>query len=184
MTAALTAALPVLCLSGCRGEGGAGDMAAAWQLVSDRNFDAALPLLRARLERHSGDPAAHYLFGKCHLHRPNANTTIALGEFETALHFFGLPGGADHLAGAMEPAAFAAAVHRDAGLSLMRALYEAVDRGMPPQLAGTVVERALVHVSRGLEHAPGDEYLLEMRETLLQHIPAPARPEFQREITL
>lgn len=182
--AALIAALPAAALSGCGGEGGGADMERVWQLVMERNFDGAMPLLRARLELHPDDPAAHYLFGKCHLHRQNANTTIALGEFETALHYFGLPGGAEYLGGGLGSAAFLAAVHRDAGLSLMRALYEAADRGLPPEMAGTVVERALAHVNRGLESAPEDDYLLEMRETLRQYLPAAPRPEFQREITL
>lgn len=181
--AALLAALLSGVLSGCGDNGGA-DMETAWQLVTDRNFDGALPLVKARLERHPGDPAAHYLLGKCHLHRQNANTTIALGEFETALMFFELPGGTVCLGGRMDPAAFRAAVHRDAGLSLMRALYEAADRGLPPSLMGTVIERALAHVNRGLESAPEDEYLREMRETLLQHTPNPPDAGLQREITI
>lgn len=182
--AALLAALLSGAVSGCGGDDGDRDMDAAWQLVMARDFDGALPLVKTRLERHPGDPAAHYLLGKCHLHRQNANTTIALGEFETALLFFDLPEGPELLGGRMEPDAFRAAVHRDAGLSLMRALYEAADRGLPPSLMGTVIERALAHVNRGLESAPEDEYLREMRETLLQHTPNPPDAGLQREITI
>ncbi len=156
----------------------------AWALLAGRNPDAALTAVKGFLQRHPESAAGHFLFGKCHLHRSNANTTIALGEFETALALHGAsPEAGFPEAGFASGASFAAALHRDAALSLMRAFYDASGSGVPVSLTVTALQRALDHVRKGLENAPEDAYLREMLATL-EGLRSPVPPEMGREITI
>lgn len=156
----------------------------AWAFLAERNPDAALPVVKALLQRHPGHAAGHFLLGKCHLHRADANSTIALGEFETALALqASAPETGFPEAGLNTGPSFAAALHRDAALALMRALYEAAGMGVPISMTLPALQRALDHVRNGLAHAPDDAYLLEMLGTLEALSPA-RTPEKGREITI
>lgn len=156
----------------------------AWAFLAERNPDASLPFVREFLQRRPGAPAGHYLLGKCFLHRSSANTTIALGEFETAIALHSsAPDVGFPEAGLDTGPSFAAAMHRDAALALMRALYDATGTGVPLSLTLPALQRALDHVRKGLEQAPEDAYLLEMLGTL-EGLGRPASPERPREITI
>lgn len=156
----------------------------AWAFLAERNPDAALPVVRAFVQENPGDPAGHFLMGKCFLHRSNANTTIALGEFETAIALHSsAPDKGFPEAGLDTGASFAAALHRDAALSLMRAVYDASGTGVPVSLTLPALRRTLDHVRKGLEHAPDDAYLREMLGTL-EGLHPPDPPERRREITI
>lgn len=175
-------------LAGCAGQTSGDDDAealrTAWALLAERNPDAALPVVKGFLQCHPGDPAGHFLLGKCFLHRADANTTIALGEFETAIALHSsAPDKGFPEAGLDTGASFAAALHRDAALSLMRAVYDASGTGVPLSLTLPALRRTLDHVRKGLEHAPDDAYLREMLETL-EGLHPPDPPERRREITI
>jgi len=152
--------------------------------VAERNPDAALPVVKTFLQENPGDPAGHFLLGKCFLHRSSANTTIALGEFETAIALqAAAPESGFPEAGLDTGPSFAAALHRDAALALMRAVYDASGTGIPVSLTLPALRRTLDHVRKGLEYAPGDAYLMEMLGTL-EGLHSPGSPEKSREITI
>ncbi len=169
-------ALLAAALTGCRREAGPEMLQQAWQHVGARRFDEALPLIKDYLGGHPGDAAGHYMLGNCYLHRPEVNTTLARGEFETALHCFGKNGGLGVLAPQMTAELFQSALHREIALTLMRALYEGSNQGMPGQTMQPVLMLALQHVREGLRLDPSSGFLRDMEqslEALRQDCPSP-----------
>ncbi len=174
VTAVLAAAL-----AGCRREAGPEVLQQAWKHAVERRVGEALPLAKDYLAGHPEDAAAHYVLGKCYLHRPDVNTTLAKGEFETALHYFGKTKNLGILAPEMTAELFQSALHRDIALALMRAIYEGGSRGLPGPVMYPVLDQALKHVHEGLRFDPSSGFLQEMSrslEELRKGRPSPAPP--------
>jgi hypothetical protein len=153
-------------LTGCRREAGIEVLRQAWNDAAARRVDAALPLAKDYLAARPEDAAAHYVLGKCYLHRQDANTTLAKGEFETALHYFEENGDLGVLAPEMTAVLFQSAIHRDIALALMRVLYEGDGQRFPGPVLYPVLDLALQHVSKGLGFDPSSAFLLDMQRSL------------------
>ena len=171
---ALLAAVP----GGCRREPGTEVLRQAWKLVGTRQIDEAVPQAKEYLSWHPEDAAAHYVLGQCYLHRSEVNTTLAKGEFETALHYFEKNGDLGIFAPEMTAALFQSALHRDIALALMRAVYEADNRGLAKSALYSVLEQALRQVREGLRLDPSSGFLLDMEHSLEElragrSVPAP-----------
>ena len=117
--------------------------------------------MKEYLLAHPRDAAAHYVLGKCYLHRQDVNTTLAKGEFETALFCFDGNPDLGVLAPEMTPDQFRSAVHRDIALALMRAIYEGDGQGLPPSVMFPALDQALEHVRN--RPAPRSQLLLPAR---------------------
>ena len=173
------AAILAAAVVGCRRDPGPEQLHLAWQHASDRRVDEALPLVKGYLIAHPRDAAAHYVLGKCYLHRQDVNTTLAKGEFETALHCFDTNPDLGVLTPEMTPDQFRSAVHRDIALALMRAIYEGDGQGLPPSVMFPVLDQALDHVRTGLRLDPASSFLREMEQSLTElrrGRPAPEPP--------
>lgn len=183
---ALMALMMVLLLpAGCAKEPPTEEMLkTAWEFTETRDFDKAMELARAYLSAHPGSSVGHYVFGKCWLHRPQANTSIAKGEFETALRLLADGEDTGFLEEKMGRPAFEAAIHRDIGLALMRAIYDSLGQGLPPQTVLPVMRLALEHVDKGLALEPESSYLKEMRDTLIRMVPTGPPPAPVTRLTI
>ncbi len=171
------AALLAVVQTGCRREVGPEVLRQAWKNTSARRVDDALPLVKAYLSEHPEDAAAHYVLGQCYLHRPDVNTTLAKGEFETALHYFEKNRDLGIFAPEMTAALFQSALQRDMALALMRALYEGDGLGVPGPVMYPVLDQALQHVREGLRFDPTSGFLRDMEhslEELRQGRPSPS----------
>lgn len=153
-------------LTGCRREAGPEDLRQAWKLAAARQFDEALPLVKAYLGWHPENAAAHYVLGKCFLHQKEVNTTLAKGEFETAQLYFKKNPDLGVLAPEMTAALFQSALHRDIALALMRALYEGNGHGIPENMMFPVLDQALQHTREGLRFDPSSKFLQDMERSL------------------
>lgn len=138
----------------------------AWTACVSGECAAQEKIAREWLCRHPESVAGHYLLGKSYLHRPDANTTIAKGEFETALMLLEEDAALDCPDGAAPAEDMRAVLHRDIALALMRALYDGATL-VPPTVALPVANSALWHVREGLKYAPSSAYLREMETALL-----------------
>jgi hypothetical protein len=180
-TALTIAALLAAAFAGCRQEAGPEVLQQAWKLAAARQVNDALPLVKDYLARHPGDAAGHYVMGRCYLNRPDANTTLAKGEFETALYCFEKNRDLNVLAPGMTADQFQSALHREIALALMRALYEGDSQGVPGQLMYPVLDEALRQVREGLRFDPASGFLQDMErslEALREGRPLPApQPE-------
>lgn len=138
----------------------------AWAACAAGECAAQEETAREWLVRHPDSVAGHYLLGKSHLHRADANTTIAKGEFEMALELLEEGAALDIPDGLIPEKDMRAALHRDIALALMRALYDGAAL-VPPAVAIPVARRALWHVREGLKYSPASAYLREMEMALL-----------------
>jgi len=138
----------------------------AWTACAAGECAAQETVAREWLCRHPDSVAGHYLLGKSYLHRPDANTTIAKGEFETALMLLEEGAELDVPSDASPMEDMRAVLHRDIALALMRALYDGAAL-VPPAVAIPVAYRALWHVREGLKYNPASAYLREMEKALL-----------------
>ncbi len=138
----------------------------AYQLGEQYRWREAMPLVKAHLIAHPGDPAGHYLLGRCYLHDPNPYLVMAEGEFRTALYAFQRTRNHGRLARYMSAGEFEAAIHRELARTDMRRAREAMTLGLSPRLVRTHLERALESVRQGRAIAPDDPALREMEETL------------------
>lgn len=137
----------------------------AEELYAERAFDQAIPLVRRYLLDHPADPGAHLLLGMCYLHRNPPALTVALGEFETALHYFGEHGGRGALKEPAEDSRFKGLIHQELALAYLRALYHALEAPAPVPALRRLHEQALANAVRARElHDTG--FLRELEETL------------------
>ena len=178
-TVMVVAAALAAALTGCRRDPGPETLRQAWSYSVAQRADDGIPLVKAYLAAHPDDAAAHYVLGSCCLHRSDVNTTMAKGEFETALFYFGKNGRLGIFAPDMTAEQFQSAAHRDIALALMRALYEGGGQGLPGRLMYPVLDLALQHVHEGLRFDPTSSFLQEMGrslEDLRSGRPSPAPP--------
>ena len=176
-------------VSGCRKAPDTDALRLAWAQVNDRQLGAAIPLIKEYLQYYPNSVAAHYMFGKCYLHRADANTTLAKGEIETALALLDRGNSPEFLTEIYPENKLRAMMHQDAALALMRAIYDASGEGLPEIISLPMIDMALEHVKEGLAEDPESSFLKEMEGTLksLQHpvatpphslpAPRPAEPE-------
>ncbi|HEX72113.1 MAG TPA: hypothetical protein ENN65_02235 [Candidatus Hydrogenedentes bacterium] len=162
--AGLVLVAALLCACGQSGEESLLDR--AYQLGEQYRWREAMPLVKAHLIAHPGDPAGHYLLGRCYLHDPQPFLVIAEGELRTALHAFQRIRDHGALARHMSAVEFEAAIYRELARSDMRRTREAMNLGFPPSLVRPHLERALEAVRQGRAIAPDDPGLREMEETL------------------
>jgi len=174
IAAAVAGMLAVLLLPACSGQDDQlrRRFEAAWAACLGGECAAQEKIAREWLCRHPSSVAGHYLLGKSYLHRPDANTTIAKGEFETALMLLDEGIQPDLPENAPLSEDIRAVLHRDTSLALMRALYDGAAL-VPDAVALPVAELALRHVRAGLKYNPQSAYLREM-ETALMDILMPS----------
>jgi tetratricopeptide (TPR) repeat protein len=175
-TVLATTVLLAAALAGCRREAGPEVLQQAWKFAAARMFDEALPLVKEYLVWHPEDAAAHYVLGNCYLHQKEVNTTLARGEFETAMRHFEKRRELGVLAAEMTAELFQSTLHRETALALMRALYEGNGKGIPANMMYPVLDQALQEVREGLRFDPSSGFLKDMEsslEELRQGRPAP-----------
>ena len=171
-------ALPIT-MAGCGKRPDDSLVSQAFELSEQRRVNEAIPLIKKYLQTHPDDAVAHYIYGKCWLHRTDAFTTLAKGEFETALALFERNKDLGIFRDKMTPNFFRASLHRDTALALLRAVYEAEGVGVMPPMMMKVLNLAAEHVRKGLLYDPGDAFLMEMKQTLeslRQGAPLPPSP--------
>lgn len=138
----------------------------AHQLGEQYRWGEAMPFAKAHLTAHPGDPAGHYLLGRCYLHAPQPYLVMAEGELRTALHGFQRTRSVGGLAPYMSPAQFEAAIYRELARTDLRRAHEAITLNFAPAFIRMHLQRAFDAVQTGRAINPEDAILREMEETL------------------
>ncbi len=169
--------LACLALGACRGADDRALMAQACALGEEYRWEEAEPLLKRYLLAHPDDASAHFLLGRCYMHRLDPWLANADGEYRTARQLLRRTGTPGYLEEKQPPAQFEATVYREMARVHMRRSREAFTLGVPEAVVQPELGRALEDVERGLALDPDSESLKEMQEALKTYV----RPATRRE---